>query len=344
MSNILTKSLSATKSILEKSLDLQNPIFLWKKIVLVFDRDSYLSRIISDSYIENLSEYENVEIIDFSDTDKDLLKEKLLWLEKNSTVMLVQSTNFRLDDFRIRLSLQKLWVGCLEHNHLSYILQDESETYINSIMYKTPELLSVSNSLKSKIESWDKLTFKAKNWSILEITGWFEEMKQNTWVYDIENRGSTLPFWENFTESKVFDNVNGELSIYAFPDLSYKVNFVEPFTIKIEKSIIISYSENTPKSFIELLDMIKNSEDWEVMVRELWFWLNDSITDINKLSDVNAYERKLWFHISIWKKHGIYRKKLHKKITQRYHIDIFPDLDYISLDWEVIFDWKWFTL
>ena len=43
----------------------------------------------------------------FDDFDKLELKNYLLSLCENSTVILVQSTNFRLDDFRIRLMLHK---------------------------------------------------------------------------------------------------------------------------------------------------------------------------------------------------------------------------------------------
>ena len=38
------------------------------------------------------------------------------------------------------------------------------------------------------------------------------------------------------------------------------------------------------------------------------------------------------------KKHGIYRKKLHRKVTQRYHIDVFPDIDQIYFDDILVFE------
>jgi hypothetical protein len=74
------------------------------------------------------------------------------------------------------------------------------------------------------------------------------------------------------------------------------------------------------------------------MMRELWFGLNPNITNENILTDVNFFERKAWFHLSIWKKHQIYRKKLDKSIVQRYHIDIFPDIKEIYLDDLKIFE------
>jgi hypothetical protein len=44
-----------------------------------------------------------------------------------------------------------------------------------------------------------------------------------------------------------------------------------------------------------------------------------------------------WFHMSLWKKHWIYRKKFSRKIIQRYHIDIFSDTDKIYFDDKLIF-------
>ena len=114
-------ALNATKEILDKNLSLKNPEILGKKIVLVYDTDSELSTLISAGYIENLKEYSNVEVILFHEEKGAELKEKLLLLEEYSTVILVQSTNFRLESFRIRISLQQKNVGCIEHNHLSYI-------------------------------------------------------------------------------------------------------------------------------------------------------------------------------------------------------------------------------
>jgi hypothetical protein len=84
--------------------------------------------------------------------------------------------------------------------------------------------------------------------------------------------------------------------------------------------------------------MIKKNEDDEIYLRELGFWLNPGITWDKTLADVNAFERIAWFHMSLWKKHWIYRKKFHRKITQRYHIDIFSDTDKIYFDDKLIFE------
>ena len=54
--------------------------------------------------------------------------------------------------------------------------------------------------------------------------------------------------------------------------------------------------KNTPKEFIEILNMIKYSEDSEIYMRELWFWLNTGVSFERTLTDVSAFERMAWFH------------------------------------------------
>lgn len=340
------KFLEATKNILEKNLKILEKPFCENKIVLVYDEDSKLSKILWESYAYNLNSPTfkrrglggGTEIIIFWDIEKEILKEKLMSLKTDSTVVLVQSTNFRLDDFRLRLNLKNQWVWCIEHNHLWYIRDEEIETYADSLEYRTPFYIDLSNKLKERFDKADKLEIFSKDWNKLEIIWWFEEWKLNTWDYWEKIRAWSFPIWEFFTESKDFSKVNWKLSIRAYPNMKFEVIKWEIFTIEIKESKIIWYSENTPEWFIELVEKIKSSEDWECFVRELWFGLNPWITWEKTLNDVNACERIMWFHMSMWKKHQIYRKKFHRKIMQRFHIDIFSDVDYILLDWEKILE------
>ena len=341
----------ATKNILEKNLKILEQPFCEKKVVLVYDEDSKLSKILGEAYAENLKKLNQqggfsplCEIIIFWEIDKGVLKEKLMNLEADSTVVLVQSTSFRLDDFRLRLNLKNQWVWCIEHNHLWYIRDNEIETYADSIKYRTPFYIELSEKLKNKFDKADRLSVVSKNWDELICEWGFEDMKQNTWDYWNRIRGGWFPIWENFTETKDFLKVNWKLSIRAYPNMQFEVIKWDVFTVEIKESKIIWCSQNTPEDFIELVEKIKSSEDWECFVRELGFWLNPGITWEKTLNDVNACERIMWFHMSMWKKHQIYRKKIHRKIMQRYHIDIFSDVDYIELDWERILEKEKFII
>ncbi len=337
-------ALNATKDILEKNLSLKNPKILGKKIVLVYDTDSELSELISAGYIENLQEYSNAEVILFQEEKGAELKEKLLLLEEYSTVILVQSTNFRLESFRIRISLQQKNVGCIEHNHLSYIKSTQTKTYLEAISYQSDYFEKVSNFLKQTFDAGNTLKVIWSNGSELRISWGFEDMKQNTGNFALDNRYATYPIWENFTEAKDFSNVNGELYVKAFPWEDLQVVFAEkPFKITIKNSIISYKKEDIPKELLPTLEKIEEAE-WEIMMRELGFWLNKAITFENTLSDVNAFERLSWFHLSLGKKHGVYRKKMSKDIVQRYHIDIFPDVEKIFVDNRLVFEkWKHFV-
>lgn len=338
MTTIEKKFLEATKNILEKNLKIYDKNYSDKKVILVYDLDSPLSSEISKWYISNLENNKNAEIIDFNFADKEELKIKLLSLEPDSTVVLVQSTNFMLDDFRIRLNLNNAWVWCLEHRHLAYIYDDQIENYADAIEYNTPLYEELWMKLKVLSDNAWIMTFVCNDGSTLKVEWWFEDMKLNTWNYEGKNRGWNFPIWENFTEAKIFDNVNGELTIYAFPDEKLQVEFCEPFKIKIEKSIVTCDDPNCPQNFRKILDFIAESENWEVMIRELWFWLNPWIGKNKPIADINSYERQSWFHISLWKKHQIYRKKMHKSVVQRYHIDIFPDIEKIFIDDKIVFE------
>lgn len=329
--------IQATKDILEKNMQILHEKIKNKKIVLVYDLNSELSKIISFWYIENLKNNPNAEIIFFDDIDKIVLREKLFSLDEFSTVILVQSTNFRLEDFRIRMSLQHRNIWWIEHNHLFYIKDKEIPNYINAISYKSDYYKILSNNLKNKIEKANTLKIVSDNKTELFIKWGFEEMKQNTWNYELNNRYWTLPMWENFTESKDFTKVNWELYILAYPWEDFQVRFCEPFKLEIKESILTCNDKKAPEEFLQLLEKIAKSE-WNVMMRELGFGLNSAISMKNTLSDVNAFERMSWFHISLWKKHNIYRKKLQKDIVQRFHIDIFPQTNKIYCDDELIFE------
>jgi len=339
------KFLEATKNILENNLKINDLRYSHKSVVLVYDLDSKLSTEVSAWYRDYLEERANTECINFNSVEKEILKEKLLWLEEGSTVILVQSSNFRLDDFRIRLNLHNKGIWCLEHNHLKYIKDDQIETYADALEYRFPFYQKIGDRLKNLSDQADSMKIICQDGSILNITGWFEDMKQNIWDYESKipgvkkNRWSTFPVGEVFTESRIFENVNGELSLYAFPNDDMQVEFCEPFKVRISKSILSCEDVNCPENFRHILDKISASEDGEVMCRELWFWMNSGITKEKPLSDINSFERVTGFHMSLWKKHQMYRKKIHHKINQRYHIDIFPDIKEIFIGNEKVFEY-----
>jgi aminopeptidase len=104
MTIVEEKLLEATKNILEKNLTIKEKPYSENEILLIYDLESPLSKLVTEAYIKNLENVDS-EIIDINKTDKEELIKRLWELKEYSTVILVQSTNFRLDNFRIRLQL-----------------------------------------------------------------------------------------------------------------------------------------------------------------------------------------------------------------------------------------------
>ena len=102
------KILDATKNILEKQLNINYKVFSENPVVVVYDCECELTKSIWEWYRENLLSRENSEVIIFEEIEPLVLKEKLMNLPEKSTVVLVQSRDFRLDDFRIRLNLHNM--------------------------------------------------------------------------------------------------------------------------------------------------------------------------------------------------------------------------------------------
>lgn len=274
------------------------------------------------------------------DPQVDILKNELTSLPAGSIVILVQSTNFRLSTFRIRLELFHLGIHVVEFNHLAYILDTEFDTFADSLMYRTSEYVRMQN-----VFTW--LMWAARSTRIQSVNGdiltfWpVEKVRGNTGDYSqSENKWWTFPIGEIFTEAINLSDVNGKCLIESYPREDFSVEHCDPFEILIENGRVLP-DENFPAPFAKLYNWIVQFE-WEVMVRELWMGLNPAITTKTSLSDINFYERKTGIHLSLWKKHGIYGKKLPKTEIQRFHIDIFIALDSVFIDEKQVFqNGKW---
>ncbi|MFT7184171.1 MAG: aminopeptidase [Oceanicoccus sp.] len=328
--SLLERFTQITKVVLEKQMQSKD-----EPTVLLFDRQCDLASLLADAYSVNMPQAEK---LNFDDENPDELREKLLNLPSGATVVMIQSSNFRLDDFRIRLQLFNAGIGCLEHAHLKYFGPDEHETYANALEYRGEYYQSLGESLAEKLEHAKEVKVVSKNGSILRF-GSMEKCKINHGIFwKQKNRGGAAICGEIFTEAKDFSSVNGELMIAAYPGMDWKMVSCEPFKVKIVKSILTCDDPKCPPLFREnILDVIAASEDGEVMIREAGFGMNPAISHANPLSDVSAFERMAGFHLSIGKKHPMYRKKLNKAVVQRYHIDVFADLEQISIDNEVVY-------
>jgi hypothetical protein len=70
----------------------------------------------------------------------------------------------------------------------------------------------------------------------------------------------------------------------------------------------------------------------EICVREFGLGLNRAMGRHRPVSDVTAFERQLGLHMSLGKKHTVYKKPEIAIKKSRFHIDLFIDVERIALD------------
>lgn len=270
------------------------------------------------------------------------IKNALISLPKGSIVILVQSTNFRLSTFRIRLELFHRGIHVVEHNHLAYIPEEQFETFFDTLIYRTPEYVRLQNAFDERLSRAKTTKIESYNGDVLTF-GAVEKIRWNTGDYTgMENKGGTIPIGEVFTEAIDLDDVNWRCWIDTFPNEDFSISITEPFLLKIENGRVLP-SPHFPPAFQRLYDLVLQFEG-EVRVRELGFGLNPGVSTERPLRDINFHERKVGVHLSLGKKHGIYGKKLPKSELQRFHIDVFIAVKHVYIDDEMVFENNAWTL
>jgi aminopeptidase len=268
------------------------------------------------------------------------VKNELISLPPGSIVVLIQSTNFRLSTFRIRLELFHRGIHVIEHNHLAYIPEEQFSTFISALQYRTPEYKKLEQAFSQAFSQADTVMIESVGGSRLTF-GPLEPIRGNTGDYSsVENKWWTFPIGEVFTEAIDLSSVSWKCLVDTYPREDFSVEICEPFELVIENGRVLP-SPYFPPGFQKLYDWVVQYEG-EVMVRELWFGLNPAISTATPLRDINFHERKLGVHLSLGKKHGIYGKKLPKTEVQRFHIDVFIALNSVYVGQKNIFsNGKW---
>jgi hypothetical protein len=312
-------------------------------ILIIYDNKTALSKLLKIGYknaINKIKEKENPNIIfkeiNFYKETNENIKDKISKLKEKDLVILIQSSSFRMSKYRWRTELYKLGLKIIEHSHLEKNKLTEIKTYINSIEPNLEYYLNLKEKLIPKLEKAKSIQLISSDNSKLEFKKLDEIYDNIAYFEDKENYGTRFPVGEFLTESLNLEELNGEFLLYAYPDTRNFLHILKkPFKCKIEKGIL-TFNEG-PKKFKELLEMISNEHpEKKVMIRELGLGLNKNISRKNKLSDVSSFERIQGIHLSLGMKHQIYAKKLYstfgRKFNQRYHIDVFLDIEKIYLN------------
>ena len=301
--------------------------------LVVYDTNNGLTDILTSAYRRVLP---NARFIDFDKVNKEEIINSFDEMKENDLVVLVQSSSFLLNAFRIRLHLFNKKLKVIEHMHLYRNSEDVWDVYINSLEYDPFWYRTVGPSLKTKLEPVKELIIKSGE-CVLTVTGGLESPKLNIGDYTgMENIGGTFPIGEVFTEAKDITKMNGSVMIYAFADKNFDLKTHEPFRVDVKDGLIVSWDDNAPKSFSEIIEMVKEVE--RPIIREIGFGLNRAITRERYLQDITAFERILGMHLSLGEKHGTYKKDgivVHKS---KFHIDLFPVVDSVTADGKIIFE------
>jgi len=308
------------------------------RALVVYDTRTALSRALLEAYRRNLPD---AVFVDFDAVTPDAVLAAFGAMAAHELVVLLQSTNFRLDGFRIRVELFKLGLKVVEHVHLSRMAGVQGEHYIAALAYDPAYFRGTGRALKERID-------RAPNARVigggetLVFASPLESAKLNIGDYsDMHNVGGQFPIGEVFTEAQDLEAVHGRVQIHVFGDTSYRSNRPEvPVTLVIERGRVVA-TENATPAFQQVLDNI-SAEEGEVWVRELGFGLNRAFTRELRVDDIGTYERMCGIHLSLGAKHGVYTKPGFKRKDARFHIDVFAVTDAVFLgDEQVYRDGRW---
>jgi hypothetical protein len=306
--------------------------------LVVCDTRSALNLVLTDAYRRALPE---AQFVDFDKVTPDAVLAEFARMEPGSLVVLIQSTSFRLEAFRIRIELFKRGLKVIEHVHLSRMPGEQGRHYIASLAYDPQYYRGVGKALKDRIDRANG-GWVDSGGERLDFASPFEPAKLNIGDYTgMNNVGGQFPIGEVFTEAQDLEAVNGRVRIFVFGDTAFMVNRPrEPITLIIEKGRVTATEGATPE-FTAMLDIIRTHEG-EVWVRELGFGMNRAFSRQQMVNDIGTYERMCGIHLSLGAKHGVYAKPQFKRKDARYHVDIFAVTEGVYLDGERVYkDGAW---
>src|SRR4051812_43319735 len=189
--------------------------------LVVHDTRCDLACALTEAYRRNLP---GAAFIDFDHVAPEDVLAAFRQLAPSSLVVLIQSTNFRLEAFRIRVELFKLGLKVIEHVHLSRMPGTQGEHYIEALAYDPAYYRGVGRALKDRIDAASSGAVYSGGEPLLFGSA-FEPAKLNVGDYSgMNNVGGQFPIGEVFTEARDLEAVNGQVRVHVFGDTSYMVN------------------------------------------------------------------------------------------------------------------------
>lgn len=302
--------------------------------LVIADTDSPLSLTLTEAYRRALP---TATFMNFNAVSPEDIFAAFKKFAPHDLVVLIQSTSFRLKDFRIRVELFEQSLKVIEHPYLSRMTGLEEIYYIESLAYDSNYYRGVGHALKKLIDCANSVVVDSDGEKLVFDSG-LEPAKLNIGDYtDMKNIGGQFPIGEVFTEAQNLESVNGRVRIFAFADSAFNVNKPEkPITLVVAKGRVTDVINSTSE-FDTVLAKIREDEG-EVWLRELGFGMNRAFTRERTVSDIGTYERMCGVHLSLGAKHGVYKKPNFKRGTTWHHIDVFPVTRLVYLDDKIIYE------
>ncbi|GJI90752.1 hypothetical protein [Duganella hordei] len=307
--------------------------------LIVYDTRTDLNRALTEAYRRVVPD---ARFVDFDTVAPEDVLSAFAGMHSGDLVVLVQSTSFRLEAFRIRIELFKRGLKVIEHVHLSRMPGEQGLHYIASLAYDPAYYRGVGHALKARIDSARHGMVDSGNGERLVFGSPFESAKLNIGDYsEMNNVGGQFPLGEVFTEARDLEAVNGRVRIFVFGDTSFMVNKpATPVTLIVEKGRVTG-AENATPEFDNMLAIIRAHEG-EVWLRELGFGMNRAFSRECMVNDIGTFERMCGIHLSLGAKHGVYAKPQFKRKDARYHVDVFAVTEAVYLDDEPVYrDGAW---
>lgn len=304
-----------------------------KKALIIFDTKCPLAVTLTEAYKRCLP---NASFIDFYSTQPESVTALFQTLAPSDLVVLIQSSSFRLNAFRLRVELFNQSLKVIEHPHLSRMLGEEPIYYIESLAYDSVYYRNTGNALKTQIDQ-ASIAIIDSDGERLIFNSPLESAKLNVGDYTgMKNIGGQFPIGEVFTEAQDLEAVNGRVRLFAFGDTTFSVHKVEqPITLIIEKGRVSDVIHSVPE-FDRVLANIR-ADEGEVWLRELGFGLNRAFSPEKTVTDIGTYERMCGVHLSLGSKHSVYKKPQFRRADAKHHVDVFAITHLVYLDDVVVF-------
>ncbi|MEP7052534.1 MAG: hypothetical protein ABJB12_19360 [Pseudomonadota bacterium] len=300
--------------------------------IVVADEGCPLARLLLQAYRECLPD---ARVLLFDQAGTETVKAALAQLRAPDLAVLIQSSVFRIPEFRTRVELFRHGVKVIEHSNLERMTESEIAHYIAALAYDPAYYRGVGHALKARMDVASSVCIESEG-EQLHFAG-LESAKLNIGHFDgLKNAGSLFPIGEVFSEARDLESVHGRVRIYAFTDTTFRLNVpAAPITLLIERGRVLSARDSTA-DFEQVLSAIR-ADEGEVWLRELGFGMNRAFSRERRVSDVGAFERVCGVHLSLGARHGVYKKPHLDRRAARHHVDTFAATSRVLLDDEVVF-------